>query len=258
VLQDAEINNGAQVVDVGQEDNLDTSLQKLVENARVVQRLENITVARGVPLVDGRVVVLRDGQERVLVDSGVSGLVEGKDVDVVALVLLDDGSSVVICVERVHKDEGNVNVVCAVEVLDLSHRKVEEGHAITDLNDGLGTNTTHGGSQTTVELENSQLVEELDRLGVGKILVVDDLTLSGRGNAIPVSIILSANCRSWYISWKEAYTALPLALSLRYRRNRAKKLSISVSKSWKIWLALTDLENPHVSIGDLPSSARGP
>jgi len=187
VLENAKVDHGAQVVDVGKKDNLDASLEKLVENARVVERLENVTVARGVPLVDGRVVMLGDGEERVLVYSGVSRLVEGKDIDVVALVLLDDGGSVVICVEGVHENERDVNVVGTVQVLDLSDGKIEEGHAVTDFNNGLGADTTHGGSQTTIELENSQLVEELDRLGVGKILVIDNLTLSGRSNAIPVS-----------------------------------------------------------------------
>jgi hypothetical protein len=186
VLENAKVDHGAQIVDVGKKDNLDASLEKLVENARVVERLENVTVARGVPLVDGRVVMLGDGEERVLVYSGVSRLVEGKDIDVVALVLLDDGGGVVICVEGVHENERDINVVGTVQVLDLSDGKIEEGHAVTDLNNGLGADTTHGGSQTTIELENSQLVQELDRLGVGKILVIDNLTLSGRSNAIPV------------------------------------------------------------------------
>ncbi|KAI6770229.1 hypothetical protein HG530_004858 [Fusarium avenaceum] len=182
----------------------------------------------GVPLVDGGIIILGDGQERVLVDSGVSGLVEGKDVDVVALVLLDDGSSVVICVERVHKDEGNVNVVCAVEVFNLSHGKVEEGHAITDLNDGLGTNTTHGGSQTTVELENSQLAKELDRLGVGKILS------KGGIHGVALSLVVE-------VSSEQGEEVIHLGL-----------------EQLQIWLALAGLANPGVSIGDLPSSAQGP
>jgi hypothetical protein len=192
VLEDAEIDDSTQVVYVGQEDDLDASVEELLENTRVVQRLENITVTRGVPLVDGRFVVLGNGKERVLVDSGVPGLVEGEDVDIVALVLLNNGSSVVVCVERVHEDERDVDVVCAVEVLDLSNGKVEEGHAITNLDNRLGANATHRGSQTTVELENSELVEELDRLGVGKVLVVDDLALGGRSNAIPISTLSSA------------------------------------------------------------------
>lgn len=203
MLEDAKVDHGAQVVDVGKEDDLDTSLEKLVENARVVEGLENVTVSRGVPLVDGGVVILGDGEERVLVYSGVSRLVEGKDIDVVALILLDNGGSVVICVEGVHKNERDVDVVGTVQVLNLPDGKIEEGHAVTDLNNGLGADTTHGGSQTTVELENSELVEELDRLGVGKILVIDNLTLSGRGNAIPVSKLSSATVVLWHISGRE-------------------------------------------------------
>jgi hypothetical protein len=188
VLEDAEIHNGAQVVDVGQENNLNATLQQLVKDARVVQRLENVTVSGGVPLGDGRVEGLGDRQQRVLVDSGVSGLVEGENVHVVALVLLDDGSGIIVGVERVHQEEGNVDVVCAVEVLDLADRQVEEGHAVTDLNDGLGSNTTHGSTKTSVELEDGELAQELNRLGVGEVLVVDDLALGGRGNAVPVAV----------------------------------------------------------------------
>lgn len=55
VLEDAQVNDGAQVVDVGQEDDLDAALQQLVEDARVVQGLENVTVSGRVPLGDGRV-----------------------------------------------------------------------------------------------------------------------------------------------------------------------------------------------------------
>lgn len=142
----------------------------------------------GVPLGDGRVEGLGDRQQRVLVDSGVSGLVEGENVHVVALVLLDDGSGIVVGVERVHQEEGNVDVVCAVEVLDLADRQVEEGHAVTDLNDGLGSNTTHGSTKTSVELEDGELAQELNRLGIGEVLVVDDLALGGRGNAVPVAV----------------------------------------------------------------------
>lgn len=64
-----------------------------------------------------RVLRLGDGEKRLLVDSGVSGLVEGEDVDVVVLVLLDDPGSVLVGVERVHEDEWDVDVVLRVEVL---------------------------------------------------------------------------------------------------------------------------------------------
>lgn len=105
-----------------------------------------------------------------------------------ALVLLDDGSGIIVGVERVHQDEGNVDVVCAVEVLDLADRQVEEGHAVTDLNDGLGSNAAHRGTETSVELEDGELAQELNGLSVGEVLVVDDLALGGRGNAVPVAM----------------------------------------------------------------------
>jgi hypothetical protein len=106
----------------------------------------------------------------------------------VSLVLLDDGSGIVVGVERVHEEEGDVDVVCAVEVLDLADRQVEEGHAVTDLNNGLGSNATHGGTETTIELEDGKLAKELSSLSVGKIVVVDNLAGGGGVDAVPVTI----------------------------------------------------------------------
>lgn len=186
VLQNAQVNDGAQVVGVGQEDVFDATLEQLVEGARVVERLEDVSVAGRVPVLQGSVVALGSGQQRVLDNTGVARLVEGDDVDVVALVLLDDRLGVLVGVEGVHENKGNVDVEGTVEVLDLAHRQVEERHALTDLNDGLGTNATHRGSQTTVELDDRQLVQELNRRLAAQIAVVDDLSGLGRGNAIPV------------------------------------------------------------------------
>lgn len=186
VLQDTEVDDGTKVVRVGQEDVLDATLKELVESARVVERLENVTVTRGVPVLQGSVEALRSGQERVLDDTRVAGLVEGDDVDVVALVLLDDGLGVLVGVERVHENEGNVDIVGAVQVLDLTHGQVKEGHALADLNDRLGANATHRGTQTTVQLDNSQLVEELNRGLVAQLIVVHNLRGLRRGDAVPV------------------------------------------------------------------------
>ena len=185
VLEDAEVDDGAEVVGVGEEDDLDTALEELVEDARVVQRLEHVTVAGRVPVVDCRVERLGHREQRVLVDPGVPGLVEGEDVDVVALILLDDGGRVVVRVERVHEENGHVGAVCAVEVLDLADRHVEEGHAIADLDDRLGADATHRGTKATVELQHCQLVEEVDRLRVCQVVVVDHLVHGRRRNAVP-------------------------------------------------------------------------
>jgi len=189
VLENVEVNDSAEVVSVGEEDNLNTTLEELVEDARVVERLKDVTVSGRVPVGDLRVGVLGSGEEGVLKNTGELGLVEGEDVDVVALVFLDDVGGVLVGVEGVHQDEGHVDIVGAVEVLDLADGEIEEGHAIADLNDGFGTNTAHGGTKTTVQLEDSELVEELNRLGVTKAVVVDDLLGLGRGDLLPVNLV---------------------------------------------------------------------
>jgi hypothetical protein len=189
VLQDLEIDHGTEVVRVGEEDYLNTPLDQFVENARVVQRLENVTVTGRVPVGDLRSGRLGGGEKRVLEDTGVFGLVEGHNVNVVALVLLDDVGSVRVRVERVHQHKGHIDAVGAVEVLDLSDRKVEEGHAVTDLDDRLGTNTTHGRTKTTVELEDGELVEIFDRLLLGKVIVSDNLLRLGGSNARPLNLV---------------------------------------------------------------------
>ena len=186
VLQDTEVHDGTQVVRVGQEDVLDTALEELVEGTGVVEGLEHVTVTGRVPVLQGSVEALGGGQQRVLDDTGVAGLVEGDDVDVVALVFLDDGLGVLVGVERVHEDKGDVDIVGAVQVLNLAHREVEEGHALTDLDDGLGANATHGSTETTVQLDDGQLVEEFNRGLVAQLTVVDDLGGLRRGDAVPV------------------------------------------------------------------------
>jgi hypothetical protein len=47
----------------------------------------------------------------------------------------------------------------------LSNRQVEEGHAFSDLDDGFRSNTTHRGTETTVELQYSKLREKSGVLG---------------------------------------------------------------------------------------------
>ena len=56
-------------------------------------------------------------QQALLVDTGIARLVEGKDLDIVVLVFLNDTCGVFVRVERIHEDEGDVDVVSRVEVL---------------------------------------------------------------------------------------------------------------------------------------------
>lgn len=63
VLEDPQVDHGTKVVDIGKENDLDTPLQELIEDTRIVERLEDVTVAGGVPVGDGGVKVLWDGEE---------------------------------------------------------------------------------------------------------------------------------------------------------------------------------------------------
>ena len=189
VLQDIQVDDSAEVVGVGEEDDLNAAGEQLVEDAGVVEGFEDITMAWWVPVGDLRFGGLWRWEEGVLQDAWVFGLVEGHDVDVMALVLLDDAGCVGVGVEGVHEDEGDVDVVCAVEELDLADGQVEEGHAVTHFDNRLRTDAAHGGAETTIEFEHGELVQELHRLRVAESVVVDDLLGLGRGDARPLDLV---------------------------------------------------------------------
>ena len=142
MLKDLLVDNGAQVVRVGHKEVLLALRQELVKHARVHERVVEVTMARGVPL--GLVVRrgARKREESLLVDTGVARLVEGGNAELLVSVLLDDAKGVVMGVEGGHKDEGNIDAVSRVQVLDLAHGEVEEGHVVLDLERALCTGHT--------------------------------------------------------------------------------------------------------------------
>jgi hypothetical protein len=191
VLQNAWVDGSSQVVNVGQEEVLNTVLEEPIESSRVVERLENVTVSWWVPVGDWRIKGLWNWEERILEDTWVSGLVEGADINLVSLVLLDDVLSVIVGVEGVHEDEWNVDVVLLVEVLDLTNGQIEERHAIANLNDRLWTDATHGGTKTTVELEDRKLAKDGSIWLWGEVIIGNDLVSLWWRNAVPVPAMIS-------------------------------------------------------------------
>lgn len=188
VLVDVEVDVGTQIVDVGDEKVLLAGRDQAVEETRVIHSIEKIAVTGRIPevlVVSSRA---RAGEERLLVDTRIARLVESEDLDIVVGVLLDDTGSVIVRVERVHEDKGDVDVVRAVEVLNLTHGKVEEGHAFTDLDDRFGTGATHGGTKTTVELEHSELVKDRGISGISELGVRSDLLGRRRLNLVPDAV----------------------------------------------------------------------
>lgn len=117
VVEDTLVDGGTQIVDVGDKDVLLAVGDELVEESRVVERVEQVSVTGGIPVGNVAIGVAGGGEERVLVDARVSGLVEGQDLDVVGGVFLDNALGLVISVERVHEDEGDVDVLGLVQVL---------------------------------------------------------------------------------------------------------------------------------------------
>lgn len=92
-------------------------------------------------------------------------------------------------VEGCHQDEGDIDVAGGVEMLDLSHSQVEECHIVLDLQSTLSAGHAHGCTQSSIDFENSELVQVLrfDRgcqVGVGH-----DLISSGRLDAFPVAVV---------------------------------------------------------------------
>ena len=76
---------------------------------------------------------------------------------------------------------------CTLTREDLANREIEARLAVTDRNDGLGTNASHGGTKTTIELKNSKLREVISLLLIAlNVLVGDDLLGVGGIDAFPI------------------------------------------------------------------------
>jgi len=191
VLQDTEIDVCTEVVNVGDEDVLFAGSDEFIEQARVLESIEDITVAGRVPLAlvaSGRAGY---GQVTLTTNARVARLVESKDLDVVVGVLLNDTLSVVVGVEGVHENKRNVDFVLRVQMLDLPDTQVEESHSLTDLDRTLrGTRHTHGSTETTIELENNKLIQEVTALSrLGKVIVANDLIGRRGADLFPLDLL---------------------------------------------------------------------
>src|SRR2546423_8070509 len=117
MLEYIEVNDGAQIVDVADEDDFFAAGDQIIEYTTVGKGIKDITMARRVPGLDGGIVVSGHGKLRIADDSRKAGLVKGKNVDVVALILLNDALGIILGIKRVHQNERDVAIVSAVQVL---------------------------------------------------------------------------------------------------------------------------------------------
>ena len=179
--------HGTQVVRVGDKEVLLVLREKIVEDARVEKGIVEITVTRGIPVALVVVSAFRARKEGLLVDTGVTRLVERGNADLLVGVLLDDAEGVVVGVERGHENEGHVDSAGSVEVLDLSDGEIEEGHVVLDLEGTLRAGHAHRCTKTTVDLENGEFVETGGIFRSNEVCIGDDLVRSGRLDAVPVA-----------------------------------------------------------------------
>jgi hypothetical protein len=142
VLKDLVIDYGTKIVRVGDEEVLLAVRDKLIKNTRVKKGVVEIAVPGRVPVLLVVVRGARAGEESLLEDTRVARLVESRDPQLLVRVLLDNAKRVVVGVEGGHEHEWHIDLARGIEVLDLTHGQVEEGHVVLDLKGRLGTSHT--------------------------------------------------------------------------------------------------------------------
>ena len=134
--------HSAQIVRVGHEKVFLARGNQLVQYTRMVQCIVQITMTGRVPVLLVIVCGFRRRQERLLEDTWVPRLIERGDSELLVGILLDDAKCVLVSVERGHQNEWDIDAVRRVQMLDLTHGKIEEGHVILDLERRLGPSHT--------------------------------------------------------------------------------------------------------------------
>ena len=196
--------HGTKIVRVGNEEVLLAFSEKLVKDAGVHESIIKISMAWGVPV--GLVIIgaFRAGKERFLVDTGIAGLIEGSDAELLVGIFFDDAKGILVGIERSHENKGDINTMGGIEVLDLPDSEIKESHVVFDLERTLsaghawernisGTKVkmqkrdTHGSTEATVDLEDGKFVEVVDIVSLGEIGIGDDLIGSRRLDTIPVA-----------------------------------------------------------------------
>ena len=131
--------HGAQVVRVGHEKVLLAFSQQLIQNTGMKKCIIQITVTGRVPALLVVISTFRAREESFLEDPWITRLVESGDTELLVCVLFDDTKSIIVCIERRHEDERNIDATCGVEVLNLTDGQVKESHVVFDFESTFGT-----------------------------------------------------------------------------------------------------------------------
>ena len=126
--ENVKIHSCPQIVNVGYEAIFLARLDELFHEATVEKCLVEVSMSRGVPgiMTFFSSPGLGNWHQTLLVDTRIPRLVESADVDIEARILPDDLVGVLICVETVHEDQGNICLVFLVEILNLLYCQIQE------------------------------------------------------------------------------------------------------------------------------------
>jgi len=105
----------------------------------VEEGIVEITVTRGVPVLLVVIGTLWTGKEGVFEDTGITGLIEGGDAELLVCIFFDDAKGVLMGIEGGHEDERDIDAVSGVEMLDLTDGEIKEGHVVLDFEGTLCT-----------------------------------------------------------------------------------------------------------------------
>ena len=131
--------HGTQVVGIGDEEVFLSIGKQLIKNTRMMDSIVKIAVTGRVPVLLVVIGTFWARKKSFLVDTRIARLIESGDANLLVGVLLDDTEGIVMGIEGRHEDEGDIDTMGSVEVLDLTDSKIEEGHVILYLEGTLGT-----------------------------------------------------------------------------------------------------------------------
>ena len=90
--------------------------------------------------------------------------------------------SVLVCVEAVHQNQRNIGIIFLVEILNLLNCQVKEGQVWSHWYHRFRSTAAHRGPQTSIELDDHQLVQHLLDGGLGlrcvQVTIGQDLTIN--------------------------------------------------------------------------------
>ena len=128
MLQNIKVDGRSKVINVGQENILLSRSNETIEKARVVERLEDVSVSRRIPLAQRAILLLRHGRQSILQDARIARLIESLNPDARGGVLLQNGHRVLVSVERVHQNQRHITSIFLVQVLHTRDQPSNSGN----------------------------------------------------------------------------------------------------------------------------------